>query len=445
MGDLFKVLGGVIAAPVIILGAFFVMRYTFNVMGIDAGPVVSIMIALTPIWLPFVLFFLAFERWMDYTHVKFRVSQGRTTLRIKIPAEVFKSPEAMENVLAQLWMIKSPDNLMQTYLDGKRPLVMSLELVSIGGDVRLYINCATKQIKNVVEAQLYAQYPGVEVIEEEFDYTDEITFDEDKFDMFSLHIEQKGEDVYPIKTYIDMGMDKLPKEEFKLDPMAAMIELLGTVKSHERLWVQLLCIPHAKKNINNGHLHSHGTWEHEIEEKIDEIMGRSHGKTEPDEQGEPQVRLTTGERDLIESMERQKSKYAFEVGIRWFYTTKKGSFDGNIIAGIIRSFAAYDYIGRNKFGVAWRTDFGYKWFQDRSGKKLSRLKKEELHHYKLRQQMHGSGFNLNPSMKMQKMSVEELATMFHVPSSTVMTPGLARIPSTRKEAPSNLPTGIPSL
>ena len=440
MGDFFKILGGIIAAPLLLLMAFFVLRYTFSVMGIEAGPIVSIMIAITPLWLPFVLFFLAFDKWMDYTHVKFRLSQGRTTLRIKVPAEIFKSPEAMENVLTQLHIIKSPDNLMQTYLDGKRPLVMSLELVSIGGDVRLYINCATKQIKNVVEAQLYAQYPGIEVIEEEFDYTDEITADFEKYDMFSLHMKQKGEEVFPIKTYIDLGMDKLPKEEFKLDPMAAMIELLGTLKPHERLWVQFLCVPHAKKNINTGSLHAHGTWEHAIQDKIDELMGRNHDKTGPAEL-ESQPRLTTGERDMIEAMERQKSKYAYETGIRWFYTTKKGAFDGNIIAGIIRSFSAYDVVGRNQFGVAWRTDFGYHKFQDWSGKRIKRLKKYELEHYKLRQPMHGSGLNLNPSMKMQIMSVEELATVFHIPSSTVMTPGLGRIPSTRKEAPSNLPTG----
>lgn len=61
----------------------------------------------------------------------------------------------------------------------------------------------------------------------------------------------------------------------------------------------------------------------------------------------------------------------------------------------------------------------------------------------MRAPMHGSGLNGTPSMKFQVMSTEELATMFHIPSSTVMTPGLSRIPSTRKEAPANLPTGIP--
>jgi hypothetical protein len=174
------------------------------------------------------------------------------------------------------------------------------------------------------------------------------------------------------------------------------------------------------------------------------MMGRDHHKNGPAEL-ENQPRLTTGERDIIEAMERQKGKYAYETGIRWIYATKKNSFDGNIVAPLIRSFAAYDFIGRNQFGVAWRTDFDYKIFQDPSGKRIKRLKKSEVEHYKLRQPLHGSGFNSNPSMKFQIMSVEELATVFHIPSSTVMTPGLSRIPSTRKEAPSNLPIGTPSL
>ncbi len=142
---------------------------------------------------------------------------------------------------------------------------------------------------------------------------------------------------------------------------------------------------------------------------------------------------------MIEAMERQMSKYAYEVGIRWIYATKKGAFDGNMIAPTIRSFAAYDYIGRNQIGVAWRTDYDYNWFSDWSGAKKRKLKLRELNKYKHRAVAHGNA--LQPSMPMQIMSVEELATLFHIPSSTVMTPGLSRIPSTRKEAPPNLPTG----
>ena len=38
------------------------------------------------------------------------------------------------------------------------------------------------------------------------------------------------------------------------------------------------------------------------------------------------------------------------------------------------------------------------------------------------------------------MTTEELATMFHLPGKVAVTPTLGRIPSTRGEAPPNLPT-----
>ncbi len=438
MADLLKAMFGALAAPVLVVIGLVLIRYSLIIFGLDPEPVGSIIVATSPIWIPIFIFWLMYEKWMDFVKLKFKLNQGRTTLRIKVPAEIYKSPEAMENVLAQVHNVQSPDNLWQTYIDGKHPLIMSLEIVSIGGDVRLYINCPTKKVRNAVEAQLYAQYPGIEVVEEPIDYTAEIVPDTKKYDLFAFHMKQKGEEVFPIKTYIDFGLDKLPKEEFKLDPMAAMIEHLGTIKPHERLWVQFLCIPHAKKNFKTGYLHEKKTWEGSVQAKIDEMMGRNKDKTGPAEL-ENQPRLTPGERSVIEAMERNVGKYAYEVGIRWVYITKKGTFDGNLIAPTIRAFSAYDLIGRNQLGVAWRTDYDYNWFADWSGKKKDKLKKKELVNYKKRAKLFGTSYN--PTMTFQIMSVEELATMFHIPSSTVMTPGLARIPSTRKEAPPNLPTG----
>ena len=208
------------------------------------------MISLTPIWLPFVLFTVAFDRWMYYVTNKYAYENGRTTLRIKLPQEVFKSPEAMESVLTLMHVTQSPDNVMQTYLDGKCPLTNSLELVSIGGEVR-FILVFQPKVKNALEAALYSHYPGIEVVEEDFDYVDEITWDPEKYDYFAFHItkKEKGKDFLPIKTYIDMGMDRLPKEEQKYEPMAPMLEVLGKMKPHERLWVQILAVPHIKKNF----------------------------------------------------------------------------------------------------------------------------------------------------------------------------------------------------
>jgi len=440
MGEVFKILTGAVAGPALIIVAFFVMKYTFATLGIDAGPVISITVALTPLWLPFLLFFLAFDKWMDYVHLKFEIYNGRTTLRIKLPQEVFKSPEAMESVLAQIHNVKSADNLMQVYLDGKAPLMYSFELVSIGGDVRFYINVPTKQIKNQVESQLYAQYPGIEVTEEEVDYTAEIPWDPDKWDYMSFHMNKKKDQEYPIKTYLDFGMDKLPKEELKFEPMAAMLEQLSSFKPHERLWIQFLCRPHIERSFATGYLRYHATWDKHVYEIIDKLMGRSKDKKGPAEL-ENQPRLTTGERDKIAAMERNAGKYAYETAIRWFYIVPKGKFSGDVIAPTIRTFSQYDIIGRNAIGVRWRTDFNYNWLMDRSGKRKLAMKKEELHQYKER---HFHPIDTLSGADFPKIfTVEELATMFHIPGSSVITPGVSRIPSTRKEAPPNLPIGLP--
>src|SRR5690606_16928835 len=103
-----------------------------------------------PIWLPIVTFLLFYEWWMAYVRLKFKINQGRTTLEIKLPPEVLKSPAAMEQVLVQMHQTAAPDNHFQTYLDGKHPPVYGLEIVSRGGDVRFYISTPRKKFKNII-------------------------------------------------------------------------------------------------------------------------------------------------------------------------------------------------------------------------------------------------------------------------------------------------------
>ncbi len=444
MGDLLKVIGGGLAGPLFLLLGVFIMFKMLTLMHVNFQPIVAVMVALTPIWLPYTVFYILYEKWFYYARLKFALNQGRTTLRIHLPQEVFKSPEAMEGVLAQIHNVNTPDNLMQSWIDGKYPLVFSLELVSLGGEVRFYVNVPTKKTKNAVEAQLYAHYPGIEVTEEQHDYTDEIIWDPDRYEYMSFHMGKKDADVMPIKTYIDLGMDKLPKEEEKFEPMAAMLEQLSKAAPHERIWVQFLCVPHMKKNFKNGHLSETATWEKTAKAKVDEMLKRDKRvSSDPDEAFERAPMLTTSERDTIAAIERNVSKYAYEMAIRWMYITEKGKFNGDFISPMLRSFAQYDVIGRNGIGVRWRTDFDYNWLSDRSGSKKLRLKKRELADHKNRvlnlDYKHTVGGKPIDAPKV--FSVEELATMFHIPGSSIITPSLPRIMSTRKEAPANLPTG----
>jgi hypothetical protein len=436
--ELFDVIFTIVAGPVLVLLFILILYIAVVNFNVDFRPALSILIATGAIWVPFLLFWLAFDYWMFFVKKRFMLSKGRYTLRIKLPQEVYKSPEVMESVLTQVLNVQSSDNLMQTYIDGRHPLIMSLELVSTGGRVEFFLNVADVRVKNVFEAQLYAQYPGIEIVEEKIDYTGEVYWDPEVWEIMSFYLQKKKDQEFPIKTYIDFHMDDLPKEEQKYEPMSAMLEQMGTVGPNERSWLQILCRPHIEKNFKVGSLQTVPTWEVGVKQKINQMMGRDEKGKGPLEI-ESQPRLTSGERATIEAMERNVSKYAYETEIRWIYAAKKGYFNGAAIGPMLRTFSAYDMIGRNAIGVQWRTDFNYNMFSDRSGQKKMRWKKAELTNYKKRSFFDSQLDRNIPGPKV--WSVEELATIYHIPSSTVMTPGLQRISSTRREAPPNLPVG----
>jgi hypothetical protein len=131
MGDLFKAIFGRYAGKIFLLLGFGLIFYLFTATGVNFAPVLTLLVALSPIWVPLTLFHIFFERWQDYTGLKFQDDNGRVTLWIKPPQEVFKSPEAMESVFSQLYNSYSRDNLIQSYIDGKRPLTFSFELAYV--------------------------------------------------------------------------------------------------------------------------------------------------------------------------------------------------------------------------------------------------------------------------------------------------------------------------
>jgi hypothetical protein len=94
------------------------------------------------------------------------------------------------------------------------------------------------------------------------------------------------------------------------------------------------------------------------------------------------------------------------------------------------------------------TSFDYPW-NDYKDRRLNRIKKEVFADYKRRRYFRPDK-KINPHFflpfleKMTKynnfiLSTEELATIFHLPSTVVSAPTFDRAESKRGEAPSNLP------
>lgn len=424
---------------VLIFGLLLII-IVFTYLGISQAKVVAFIFLSSPLWLPYLSFLIFFAKWDELVGKKFLENSGRTLFEIKLPQEVFKSPEAMEFVFTQIYNKASPDNLMETYLDGKRPIPYTFEAVSRGGDVHLYATIPNKFTIGFIDA-MYSQYPGIEIVKQDVDYTSEVPHDLKGWSFMSFHFTKKKDSIYPIKTYVDYGLDKAQKEEEKVDPMTPMLEMLSGIRPDQQVWIQFLCIAHRERNLTLGQLSSAPTWEGAISEKIDEIMGRDKDKKAQLEL-EGMVRLTDGEKDLISSMGRQSGKVAFEFACRVVYLSNRDerTYDGGLYSRMIRSLAQTEIIGQNAIGMKWRTDYNYKFISDPFYKIIPAWKRQELKEYKTRKL-----FPKTVGMSYKVMSAEEMATIFHIPGKVAITPTLNRVPSTRGEAPSNLPTGKPDF
>lgn len=391
---------------------------------------------LMPIWLPAVFVIMAFNAWLYYKRSSYWAKMGSVLLEIKIPKEVFKSPLAMEVVLNQLHQTADESNWYFKYWKGQTRSWFSLEIVSTGGQIRFYI-WARKKYQNGIEAHLYSQYPGIEVYEVE-DYTKNFYFDPNKHQMFACQWELSEPDPLPIGTYVDYGMDKDPKEEYKVDPMTSQLEFLGTLTEGHNIWIQIIVRAHKKEKRKPGTwFEKTDAWKDQAKEEINKIIKQL--KDDKEAAGFPRI-PTKGEAEKIAALERSIGKIGFDVSIRSLYFADKEKYDSIYLGGLMGSFKQYGSMGLNGFKSAgWYSTFNNPWKDWMKPIKKEKLGVMVMEEYKFRR------FFFSPYMdkwfysKPFVLNAEELATIFHIPSSTAGTPTLERIPSKKAEAPSNLP------
>ncbi len=350
--------------------------------------------------------------------------QKYVLLELRVPKEVSKSPAAMELFINALYQTGGEGNWYDKFVKGGMRAWFSLELVSIEGQVKFFV-WTRAGFKKIIESQLYSQYPDIEIVESK-DYAMEFTA-KDEVELWGCYFEKDKPSFYPIKTYLDYGLDRDPKEEFKIDPITPVIEYLGALGPNEQAWIQILIRAHKKEYKKPGTWREKVDWKHFAKEEIKEKMKRNKGD------GEPADRMTKGEKGAIEAIERSISKLAFDTGIRAIYITKKGAFNKDNIAGLTGSFRQYSSDDLNKLKTTGGTSFDYPW-QDLTGKKLTKKKKKILTGYLER------AF-FRPIYKGQHfvLTSEELATIYHFPGGVSKTPTFSRITSRKADAPSNLP------
>jgi hypothetical protein len=403
--------------------------------------VIEYLTFLLPLVLVFVLGDSFWHMWVRYIRAKFYNSLKYALLEIRLPKEMFKSPLAMETVLHSIHNTSNGSTYAQFWKGEYRPYY-SLEIISVEGQVKFLVWTEDRRKSNLLSA-LYSQYPGIEIVEHQ-DYTKSVQFDPKKVRVHAIEFAFTKPDPYPIKTYVDYGLDKDPKEEFKVDPLTHMLEWLGSLRPNEQGWFQFIVQAHIKAQRKPGHWWKKtDLWHDQAEEEVNKILIRdrktktSAGEPDPETGYTRLAMISKGEQEIVAAIERSVTKLPFDVCVRTLYISPKETFDTPFgIGGMISSMKQFNSESLNGFkpnSKRWHTKLGDPW-QDFNNMRRNGFGNKALKAYRRR-----SAFYPPYVAPTLVLNTEELATIFHLPGGVAATPGLARVPSKKAEAPSNLP------
>lgn len=428
--------------PLFILGVFFLAN-AFIWMPSIVSLALSLALFLAPLWLPILLVGGAIKLWYILQQGEFISSETYILLEIKPPRNLVKTPLAMEVFISSLHLTGGESSWYKRFWGGTRPF-WSLEIASLEGQVHFFIWTRAK-LRQIVEAQIYAQYPGVQIVEAP-DYSRFISATPEEWSIWGCDYKHTAKDPLPIKTYVEYGLDKVQKEPEQVDPLASIVEFMSSIGKGEYLWLQFVIRAHKGEKYNK--LNKSGepyTWKDEAREIIEEIRTKTRDSYVDAATGEERPGFpnpTKGQSEKMAAIERNISKLAFDVGARCIYLAQPKNFNAAIIThmiGLFKPFSSEEWNGINSTG--WLKNFDDFPWEIGASKKKNRFRRELVEVYRRRQFFHDPFFegSLSPR-KIMVMSTEEIATIFHIPSSSIEAPGLTRIQSATGKAPINLPT-----
>ncbi len=272
---------------------------------------------------------------------------------------------------------------------------ISFEIAAINKRIGFYV-WVPNYLKSFVEEQIYAQYPSVQISE-----VPDYTLEPDDSFATTLVTEMKfvAADPLPIKTF----------QSFEVDPLAAITATLAKFDAGEEAWIQLVVRP------------AHAKWHQKSEHYAAGLRGKSSTKTTglitalwaPPEAKSETAKLTDYEQLRASAAEEKTQKLAFETSVRIVYRGHALSPQARLhMQSIIASYKQFNTTYLNGFE------------QRRVSSDMNVVRQ-----YRAR--------------TMQKvgliMNIEEVATLYHLPHTTVETPYILWASSQTAEPPANLP------
>jgi hypothetical protein len=401
--------------------------------------------------IPFILIKPAVTLWSWWrTRSFFLPKRPNILLEIKMPRHIPKPLRAMETVVTGLWQMYSAPNWHEQWWDGQVLQQFSFEIAAIDGIPHFYVRLPNK-LKKFFLTHIYSQYPGAEVEEVE-DYTQKVpqNIPNKDWNLAGTSYRTIKSDPYPIRTYIDFERENEDDEERKVDPMSSLLEGFAQLQPGEQVWIQIVCVPllHEIPWVKEGKKIRDSMVKRKqpspetpiLKEVVDTLLFGPTEKKEVKEEVIPaELRLTPGEKEVVEAIEKKTSKLGFQCFLQYIYLgTRDVFFKGNMrlpmsyftnfltnnLNGLVPDGRTITKVKKKWYSFFWQI------------KRRNYLRQRRLFRHYIRRD---SPFHPKPGGTFI-LNTEELATIFHFPSQEASPSSMApRTENKKGEAPANIP------
>lgn len=405
--------------------------------------------------------YVGWKLWVHYVQQDFISGIEWVLLEIIPPRDVLRSPKATELFITNALYHLSFKGGKEEFWQGAVWFWYSLEIVSIDGQVHFYLH-APSRLKSLIETQMYAQYPQAQVKLVD-DYTlavPEIS-PQSAWNGWGCEFKLVKNEAFPIKTYVDYGLDKDPKEEYKVDPISPIIEFFGSLGKGEQAWMQVVITPAGATGGPQFFRPKKYDW---VEESV-EVMKKMllpYTRLQAGLEGTlaQEIRAPKFFDNVITAMNAKTSKLGFETGVRIMYVAKKEAFNMNNRRNmrlIFRQYAKPDCNEFLRFNSTQADLYGGiftitpRMIMKMANRMLHEFRERSFFHIPMRHHVLADKFPIiwpiSPFLfmgykhhKTYVLNVEELATLWHFPGQILKVPTLERIESKEASPPPNLPT-----
>ena len=325
-------------------------------------------------------------------------------LLVEIPRTNDKKELSAEQMFASLHGVLKPKKSLfkNDYLSQDR---ISFEICSIGQRIRFYVWVPTN-LQAFLEGQIYAQYPTAQITETEQDYAKRMIAQPV---IFTSELILTDNEALPIKSF----------PSFEVDPLAAVTATLAKLdQPNEEMWLQIIIRPigdewHRKSNKMANRIKSGGgTWTNSgAMNYFSQII---IAPIKPPEQIGSSGTKELSERDKtrITAIEEKSRKLGYQVKIRIVYAGNDEATARQRMQAMVGTFKQFNTTNLNGFQSKYPSF-------DRS--KISLFAEREFS---------DKGYILN---------IEEIASIYHLPHTSVETPNIVWATTKTAEPPSTLP------